>query len=95
MRELSLCLDRTGRSAGDAAITAGLAAPLLRDLAVRLQVLETVTNEISRQLGAALQPAAEGGAPAEQQLDRALASLERLEKIAGAMMRRMDQLPYS
>jgi hypothetical protein len=60
---------------------------------VRLQVLATVTNETSRQLGAALQPAAEGGAPAEQLLDRALASLERLEEIAGAMMRRMDQLP--
>jgi hypothetical protein len=70
----------------------GLAPPFLRELVGRLQELEAVTNEINRQLEAALCPVAESRAPAEPVLDRALASLGHLNEIAEAMMRRLDEL---
>jgi hypothetical protein len=70
----------------------GLAPPFLRDLVGRLKEFEAVTKETNHQLEAALRPVAEGGAPAEPLLDRALASLENLNEMAEAMMRRLDEL---
>lgn len=70
----------------------GLAPPFLRELVGRLQELEEITDETSRQLEVALCPATEGGAPAEPVLDRALASLEHLSEVAEGMMRRLDEL---
>jgi hypothetical protein len=56
-----------------------------------LKELEAVTNETNRQLRVALLPAAKHGVPAEPVLERALASLEKLNEMAEAMMRRLDE----
>jgi len=73
-----------------AAIT-GLAPPFLRELAGRLQELDEVTQEISRQLRVALCPVAQGGST-EPVVDQALASLEHLNETAESMLRRLDEL---
>jgi hypothetical protein len=70
----------------------GLAPPVLRELAGRLQTFEAVTNEIDRQLKAAQIAAFENHESAEVSLDRALASIEHLSELAEAMMRRLDEL---
>jgi hypothetical protein len=74
-----------------------LDAAVLRELAKRLQILETVIletviNETNRQLNAAQIAAFEDQESGEHLLDRALASLERLNEIAEAMMRCLDEL---
>ena len=75
-----------------AAIT-GLTPLVLRDLARRLQELETVTKETNRQLRATLRlPTAKDAVSTEPALDHALASLERLDEIAESIMRRLDEL---
>lgn len=70
----------------------GIAPANLRDLAGRLQAFETLTNQVNKDLTGALAAAAERRAPAEPLLDRARASLEHLNEVAQAMMRRMDEL---
>jgi hypothetical protein len=70
----------------------GLAPPILRELAGRLQELEDVTNHTNRELKAAGLATAEGRVSAEHLLDRALASMERLTEIAEAMTRRLEKL---
>jgi hypothetical protein len=75
----------------EAAIT-GLAPPFLRDLAQRLRELEKATKATNRQLMVTLRPVVEDDAPTEPVLDHALASLEHLNEIAEAMMRRLDEL---
>jgi isopentenyl diphosphate isomerase/L-lactate dehydrogenase-like FMN-dependent dehydrogenase len=71
----------------------GLATPILRELAGRLQAFERLTNQVSAELRTALTAAAENHASAEELLDRALASLEHLNEVAEAMMQRLDELP--
>ena len=70
----------------------GLAPPILRELAGRLQAFETLTNQVNGELTAALAAAAESHGSAEPLLDRALASLEHLNEVAEAMMLRLDEL---
>jgi hypothetical protein len=70
----------------------GLAPPVLRELARRLQALEAVTNETNRELKASHLTAGEGRESTEHLLDRALASIEHLTEVAQAMMRRLDEL---
>jgi hypothetical protein len=65
---------------------------VLRDLAVELRELETVTNQTNLELEAAHRAAAEGREPAESLLDRALASMEHLNEIAEEMTRRLDEM---
>jgi hypothetical protein len=69
----------------------GLAPPVLRELARRLQALEAVTNETNRELKASHLAAGEGRESAEHLLDRALASMEHIREIAEEMMR-LDEL---
>jgi len=71
----------------------GLAPPILRELAGRLQEFEAVTDETNRQLKAAQAAAFEDQESAETLLDRALASLERLNEVAEAITRHLDELP--
>ncbi len=70
----------------------GLPAPVLRELAGRLQQLEDFTDQTNLELRAAHDATAEGRGYAEELLDRALASLEHLGEIAEAMTRRLDDL---
>jgi hypothetical protein len=70
----------------------GMAPPLLRELVGRLQRFETLTNQVSGELRGALAAAAERRATAEPLLDRALASLERLNEVAQEITRRLDEL---
>lgn len=70
----------------------GLAPPILRELAGRLQAFETLTNRVSGELRSALAAAAECDGSAEPLLDRALASLEHLNEVAAAIMLRLDDL---
>ena len=66
---------------------------VLRDLAVEIQHLEGVTNAANQQLNAAAHPGAVGGGePAGDLLDRALASMERLNEAADTMMRLLREL---
>jgi DNA polymerase III delta prime subunit len=62
---------------------------VLRDLAVEIQRLENVTNAANQQLHAAL---GAGGEPAEDLLDRALASMEHLSEAADTMTRLLGEL---
>jgi hypothetical protein len=71
----------------------GMAPLILRELAGRLQALETITDETNRELRAAQVAATEDEASAEHLLDRALASMEHLSEVAEAMMRSLDELP--
>jgi regulator of protease activity HflC (stomatin/prohibitin superfamily) len=70
----------------------GLTPSILRELAGRLQAFEILTNQVSAELRTALTSAAESRASSEELLDRALASLEHLNEVAAAMMRRLDEL---
>jgi hypothetical protein len=70
----------------------GVAPPVLRELARRLQALEAVTNETNRELKASHVAPGEGRESAEHLLDRALASMEHLREVAEEMMRRLDEL---
>ncbi len=72
----------------------GLAPPLLRELANRLQTFEALTDETNRQLKAAQAEAFEDQESAETLLDRALASLERLNEATEAITRHLDELPW-
>jgi hypothetical protein len=69
-----------------------LSAAGLRDLAVELRELETVTNQTNLELEAAHRAAEEGRESAEHLLDRALASIEHLSEIAEEMTRRLDEM---
>lgn len=69
----------------------GLAPPVLRELAGRLQDLERATDDTNRQLRAA-QTTSEDQDSAEVLLDRAIASIEHLSEIAQTMMKRLDEL---
>lgn len=71
----------------------GLARPILRELAGRLLKFEALTDETNRQLKAARAEAFDDQESAELLLDRALASLERLNEVAQAITRHLDQLP--
>jgi hypothetical protein len=71
----------------------GMAPPVLRELAGRLREFESVTDETNRQLKAAGVEAFEDEQQAEQLLGRALASLERLNEIAKAITKHLDELP--
>jgi hypothetical protein len=73
-------------------VIVGLAPPVLRELARRLQALEAVTNETNRELKAYLLAAGEGRESGEHLLDRALASMEHVTEVAEEMMRRLDEL---
>ena len=70
----------------------GLAPAILRELARRLQTMETLTDETNRELRAAQAAVVEDEVSAEQLLDRALASLEHLSEVAEEMMRSLDVL---
>jgi hypothetical protein len=70
----------------------GMAPPVLRELAGRLREFESVTDETNRQLKAAGVEAFEDGEQAEQLLGRALASLERLNEIAQAITKHLDEV---
>jgi hypothetical protein len=66
---------------------------VLQDLAVEIKNLEAVTNAANQQLSAAAHAEAlAGGVPAEDLLDRALASMENLSEAADTMMRLLDEL---
>jgi hypothetical protein len=65
---------------------------ILRELARDLQELEAATNETNRELSAIQIAVFEDEESAEAVLDHAFASLEHLEELAEAMMRRMDEL---
>jgi hypothetical protein len=67
-------------------------ASFLRELAERLKELDVMSKETSRQLRVSMLPAVDGRTFTEPVLDHALASLERLDEIAGAMMGRLDEL---
>jgi hypothetical protein len=69
-----------------------LAPSVLRDLAVEIQHLETVTNVANRYLHAAHVEAEAGDVPVEDLLDRALASMENLSEAADTMTRLLDEL---
>jgi hypothetical protein len=70
----------------------GLPPSILRELAGRLQELEAVTNETNRELKAAGLATAEGRESAEHLLNRALALMDHLTKVAEDMTRRLDEL---
>lgn len=70
----------------------GLAPPILRELAGRLQEFERVTDETNRQLKAAQAEASRDTQQAEHLLARALASLERLSEVAEAITKHLDEL---
>jgi hypothetical protein len=55
--------------------------PVLRELAGRLQELETATNQANQDLKAAHLATAEGRVSAEHLLDHALASMEPLSEV--------------
>jgi len=74
------------------AAIAGLAAPFLREVVGQLRELDSVTQEIDRQLRVALRPVAKGEST-EPVIGRALAALEYLNEIAESMIRRLDELP--
>jgi hypothetical protein len=65
---------------------------VLRDLAVEIQKFEVVTNAANQQLHAAHLGVIAGGEPAEDLLDRALASMEHLSEAADTMTRLLDEL---
>jgi hypothetical protein len=69
-----------------------LSPSVLRDLAVELRELETVTNQTNLELHAAHRAAEEGRESTEHLLDRALASMEHLSEIAEEMTRRIDEM---
>jgi hypothetical protein len=62
---------------------------VLQDLSVEMKNLEAVTNWANQQLHAAL---GAGGEPPEDLLDRALASMERLNEAADTMMLLLGEL---
>jgi hypothetical protein len=62
---------------------------LARELSVEMKNLEAVTYWANQQLHAAL---GAGGEPPEDLLDRALASMERLNEAADTMMRLLGEL---
>jgi hypothetical protein len=70
----------------------GLAPPVLRELAGRLREFEAATDETNRQLNVAGVEALEDQEQAAQLLGRALASLERLDEFAQAIMKHLDEL---
>jgi hypothetical protein len=82
----NVCPERTARWK-EAMLT--LPPSALRDLAVEIQRLEDITNWANQQLHAALRA---DGEPAEDLLDRALASMENLSEAADTMMRLLDEL---
>ena len=65
---------------------------VLRDLAVEIQHLGAVTKWANQQLSAAAHAGAVAGDPAEDLLDRALASMENLSEAADTMTRLLDEL---
>jgi hypothetical protein len=63
----------------------------LRELAVEIQHLEAITNAANQHLSAAARAGAlAGGMPPKALLDRALASMERLNEAADTMMRLLE-----
>ena len=62
---------------------------VLQDLSAEIKNLEAVTKWTNQQLHAAL---GAGGEPPEDLLDRALASIERLNEVAHMMMRLLGEL---
>ena len=62
---------------------------VLQDLSAEIKNLEAVTKWTNQQLHAAL---GAGGEPPEDLLDRALASIERLNEAAHMMMRLLGEL---
>jgi hypothetical protein len=70
----------------------GLPAPVLRELAGRLQELEDFTDQTNLELRAAHDATSEDRGDVEELLDHALASLEHLGEVAEAMTRRLDEL---
>jgi hypothetical protein len=69
-----------------------LAPSVLRDLAVEIKRLGAVTNAANQQLHAAHLVIIAGSEPAEDLLDRALASMEHLSEAADTMTRLLDEL---
>ena len=69
-----------------------LSPSALRDLAVELRGLELVTNRASQALSKAHVGAEAGKVPAEELLDRALASMEHLREAVDTMIRLLDEL---
>jgi hypothetical protein len=69
----------------------GLPPSVLHDLAGQLDELEAITNQTNQELRAAFAIAG-AGESAEQLLNRALASMEKLTEVAEAMTRRFDEL---
>jgi hypothetical protein len=74
------------------AISRGADSPILRELTEGMQALIIVTNEANRDLADARAAAAESQTSSEPLMDRALASLERLNEAAEGMMERLDEL---
>jgi hypothetical protein len=69
-----------------------LTPPVLQGLAGILVPLEKMIVETHRELRVALTPAGDGGAPDGLALDRALASLEHLNKSAEAILVHLNEL---
>ena len=65
---------------------------VLRDLAVEVRHLESVTELTNQELHAARLGAMADGVPVEYLLDRALASMENLSEAAETMTRLLDEL---
>ena len=70
-----------------------LPSSVLSDLAIELQGLELVTKRASLELGKAhVAPMDDDDVPAEELLDRALASMEHLREAVDTMIRLLDEL---
>jgi hypothetical protein len=69
-----------------------LSPSILQDLSVELQGLEVVTDRASDELRKAHVGPVAGGEPAEDLLDRALASMENLSEAADTMTPLLDEL---
>ena len=65
---------------------------VLQDLAVEIQHLGAVTKAANQELHSAHAGVVDGGVPAEDLLDRALASMEHLSEAANTMARLLDEL---
>ena len=69
-----------------------LPQPVVREFADQLGAIETATIRTNLELKAAFLEAVEGRESAGRLLERALASMERLNAVAAAMTRRLDEL---
>ena len=72
--------------------SSGCPSLVLRELADQLSAIETATIRTNLELKAARLEAVEGRESAGRVLERVLASVERLNEVATAITRRLDEL---